>query len=98
MTPKRVDFVLFSKVIEIVNCKKHLTQSGLQDIVNIKASLNIGLSESLRLAFPNTIAVKIIETKITASINSYLVLPRVRVVFSLVFTNLPNPKQGELCN
>jgi hypothetical protein len=66
-----VDFVLFSKVIEIVNSQNHLTQSGLQDIINSKASLNLGLSESLRLGFPNTIAVKRIETKITASINPY---------------------------
>lgn len=70
-TPKRMDFVLFSKVIDIVNCKNHLTLSGMQDIINIKASLNLGLSPSLILAFPNTVAVERIETNVTASINPF---------------------------
>ena len=35
----------------------HLTPEGLQKIVNIKASINLGLSEKLRAAFPDTIPV-----------------------------------------
>ena len=37
--------------------KEHLTQEGLQAILNLKASLNLGLSEKLKTAFPNTIPV-----------------------------------------
>jgi hypothetical protein len=36
-----------------MNAKEHLTLSGLQKIVNLKASLNNGLSKSLKEAFPN---------------------------------------------
>jgi hypothetical protein len=35
--------------------KEHLTNKGLLDIVNIKASLNLGLSEDLKNAFPNVV-------------------------------------------
>jgi hypothetical protein len=32
--------------------KEHLTEAGLAKIVAIKASLNLGLSEKLKVAFP----------------------------------------------
>jgi hypothetical protein len=37
--------------------KEHLTPEGLQKIVNLRTSLNLGLSEDLKIAFPNTILV-----------------------------------------
>jgi uncharacterized protein YaaN involved in tellurite resistance len=40
-----------------MNEKKHLTIEGFQQIVNIKATINRGLSEKLKEAFPNTIPV-----------------------------------------
>jgi hypothetical protein len=45
--------------------KEHLKPEGLQEIVNIRASLNLGLSEFLKARFPNTVAVNkpIIENK-----------------------------------
>lgn len=33
--------------------KEHLTLAGLEKIVSIKASINLGLSDSLKAAFPN---------------------------------------------
>lgn len=36
-----------------MNEKEHLTSEGLLKIVNIKAALNLGLSEALSKAFPN---------------------------------------------
>lgn len=33
---------------------EHLIEEGLQAIINIRASLNLGLSEVLKAAFPNT--------------------------------------------
>lgn len=36
---------------------EHLREEGLQAIINIRASLNLGLSEVLKAAFPNTIPV-----------------------------------------
>lgn len=40
-----------------MNNKEHLTDSGLNQIVSIKASVNKGLSDELRGAFPQCIPV-----------------------------------------
>lgn len=53
MTQKRADFEIFVKIIEIMVKKYHLTSDGLQDIVNLKASLNLGLNDTLKAFFPN---------------------------------------------
>ena len=37
--------------------KEHLTLQGIQKIINIKATLNYGLSKELQLMFPETIPV-----------------------------------------
>lgn len=37
--------------------KEHLTMDGLQAILNLRASLNLGLSDVLKTAFPQTIPV-----------------------------------------
>lgn len=55
ITQKLGDFLLFKSVIDMINAKEHLTMEGLQKIVSIKASVNHGLTESLKVAFPNTI-------------------------------------------
>ena len=52
-TKKYIDFLLFKKAYNIISNKEHLTY--LQKLVNIRASLNKGLSEKLAIAFPNTI-------------------------------------------
>ena len=53
ITQKWSDFQLFKAAFELVKCKKHLTLEGLIDIVNIKAAMNLGLSEELEIAFPS---------------------------------------------
>lgn len=47
------DYVLFKEIFNLILNKQHLTLSGLQKIVAIKSSMNLGLSESLKTAFPN---------------------------------------------
>ena len=37
--------------------KEHLTPEGLREIIAIKASMNLGLSEELKLAFPDVVPV-----------------------------------------
>lgn len=54
ITQKKADYELFKRIIEAMNNQEHLTDLGLQKIVNIRASLNLGLSEGLKVAFPNT--------------------------------------------
>ena len=36
-----------------MNGKEHLTKEGLEKIVSIKGSINLGLSSKLKAAFPN---------------------------------------------
>jgi hypothetical protein len=43
-------------VLEIISRKEHLTIEGLHKIVAIKASMNKGLSNVLKEAFPNIIS------------------------------------------
>jgi hypothetical protein len=53
LTQKYADFLLFKKAFDIIKDKKHLTIEGLHDLISIRASLNKGLGERLKLAFPN---------------------------------------------
>jgi hypothetical protein len=53
ITQKKADFDLFKQVMKIINNSEHLTKKGLERIVNIKASMNKGLSEELIKIFPN---------------------------------------------
>jgi LAGLIDADG endonuclease len=48
ISQKKADFILFKKVVDLMNLKEHLTTEGLRKIVAIKASMNLGLSEELR--------------------------------------------------
>ena len=54
LTQKAADFNLFKLIIELMVNKAHLSTEGLQEIINIKASMNLGLSEDLNYNFPNT--------------------------------------------
>lgn len=57
-TKKYSDYLLFKQVILLMLNKEHKTLEGLQQIVNIRASLNLGLSDELKEAFPLTAPVK----------------------------------------
>lgn len=69
LTQKLADFKLFKQVTELIQNKANFTTEGLQEIINIKASMNLGLSshrgEELKSYFINTIPVQrpIIKTK-----------------------------------
>ena len=52
-TKKKSDYELWKQVINKIKNKEHLTKDGLWKIIAIKASMNQGLSEKLKLAFPN---------------------------------------------
>ena len=65
ISKKRADYLLFKQIVSIMELKEHLTLQGLQKIINIKATLNFGLSKELQLMFPETIPVPrlLIETR-----------------------------------
>lgn len=52
ISQKGADFLLFQQAVEIMNRGEHLTIEGLRKIVAIRASMNLGLPESLKEAFP----------------------------------------------
>lgn len=58
LTKKRADFLLFKEVLELMNSGEHLTKEGLAKIVNIKASMNKGLSEQLKEQFIDVVPVQ----------------------------------------
>ena len=57
ITQKRADFLLFKEIVYKLVDGEHLSAKGLQEIVNIRASINLGLSDSLKAIFPNTVPV-----------------------------------------
>lgn len=54
---KRADFDIFALIMEKIKNKEDDKQQGLQEIVNLKASLNLGLSDKLKERFPNCLPV-----------------------------------------
>ena len=44
ITKKKADFILFKKIIDLINNKEHLILEGSHKILAIKGSLNLGLS------------------------------------------------------
>lgn len=58
LTQKAADFLLFKEAVKLVNNKAHLTVLGLKEIINIKASMNLGLSNTLKSEFAKYIPVK----------------------------------------
>jgi len=57
ITQKNGDFILFKQAIALINNKEHLTTEGFKKLVAIRASLNLGLSEKLKKAFPTIVPV-----------------------------------------
>lgn len=55
ITQKHGDFILWREIIMIIHRKEHLTLAGLKAIINHRASLNLGISEELKVAFPETL-------------------------------------------
>lgn len=45
ITQKLADYTLFKEAYNLVVNKQHLTLSGLHELVSLKASMNLGLSE-----------------------------------------------------
>jgi hypothetical protein len=57
LTKKHSDYLLFKQIVLLMLNKEHNTFEGIQKIVNIKASLNLGLSNELKKAFPEVVPV-----------------------------------------
>lgn len=55
ITQKYADYLLFKQGYDLVANKQHLTISGLHQIVGLKSSMNLGLSDHLKESFPNIV-------------------------------------------
>nr|QBM09613.1 hypothetical protein [Dactylella sp.] len=58
ITQNLADFILFKQAFEVVKSKQHLTLEGIKKLVAIKNSMNKGLSDELKAAFPDLKLVK----------------------------------------
>lgn len=68
ITRKWIDYELFKLAIKLINKKEHLTIEGLKNLVAIRASMNKGLSDELKVAWDEILPVdrpiiKILEQK-----------------------------------
>lgn len=53
LTKKWGDFILFCSAVNLIIQKKHLSLEGIEEIISIRASLNLGLTDTLKENFPN---------------------------------------------
>nr|WVH38211.1 LAGLIDADG endonuclease [Trametes cingulata] len=53
LSQKAADFELFKQIVNLINTKVHLTDVGLLQIINIRASMNLGLSDLQKSEFIN---------------------------------------------
>ena len=58
ITKKHADYLLFREVVLMISRKEHLTDIGIQTILNIRTTMNRGLTPALIEAFPETVPVK----------------------------------------
>ena len=58
ITSKQADLKALRLTYLIIKNKEHLTPEGLRKIVAIRASMNRGLSDKLKLAFPDVVPVE----------------------------------------
>jgi LAGLIDADG endonuclease len=56
VTSKKSEYLIFKNCLLIYINKEHLLKKGLFELVALKSSLNWGLSEKLKIAFPNIVA------------------------------------------
>lgn len=56
ITQKQADYLLFKQGINILNLKLHLSgNKGVEQILSIKASMNLGLPDALRIMYPTVL-------------------------------------------
>jgi hypothetical protein len=51
LTQKHLDFLLWSKVVDLMVKKKHLTLDGLKEIIKYKKNINKGLTSEIKKEF-----------------------------------------------
>lgn len=57
VSKKNADFLLFKEAYSLIKQGEHLSMEGLKNILALKASINLGLTEELKEAFPDVVPV-----------------------------------------
>ena len=57
LTQKVSDFILWKRIVTLINNKAHLSIEGLHQIINIKAAMNLGIDEEIKKEFNNIVSV-----------------------------------------
>jgi len=55
ITQKRSDYLLFKMIMDLINKGAHLTPEGVTDILRYQGAMNKGLSQILKISFPNVV-------------------------------------------
>jgi hypothetical protein len=69
LSQKRSDFILFKSAVDIMNRREHLDMAGLHKILSIRSSMNNGLTEKLKSAFPDIIPANRPQVEITENLD-----------------------------
>jgi hypothetical protein len=71
LTQKYSDFIpiIFKNTVKLMNKSEHLNKEGLSKIICLKASLNKGLSDNLKINFPNIIGIERLKVNIPLTID-----------------------------
>jgi hypothetical protein len=51
ITQKAADFMLFEQIVELMSKRAHLNLNGLREIIDIKATMNLGIQEPIESEF-----------------------------------------------
>ena len=97
LSKKRADFELFQQAVELMNNKVHLTIEGLEKIISIKSSLNLGIPDDLKKAFLNVTSVPRPEVELPNSINPNWIrgFTSGEGSFGITIRNSPSHKVGQ---
>lgn len=71
ITKKSVDYSLFKEAIMLIKNKEHLNIEGFNKIISLRASMNLGLPNVLKEAFPDISKREIISKDIPSVINPH---------------------------
>jgi len=69
LTQKYSDFILFTKVVELISKKEHLNYTGFTTVLSYYASINRGLSSTISSLYPNIIGVDRIKPNLPDCLN-----------------------------
>ena len=92
ISQKQGDYLLFKNVLDLIENKEHLTMEA------VKASMNNGLSDVLKVAFPGIVPVNRDKIPISvSSINPYWLAGFVLFFLTLFLSEITKKKLGEGC-